>query len=794
MSVNDLVEKSELDGQLDELQPGTTLLHGQYTITRFLNNGGFGITYLAKDSLDRDVVIKECFADAFCRRTKTIVSARSRAHQNELKSIIRHFIQEARSLSKLRHPNIVGVHQVFEDNDTAYMAIDFVDGRDLMDVVEDANSKLAPEQIVDMTRKLLSAIGYVHEHGMLHRDISPDNILVNQQGEPILIDFGAARESETTTGRKHSALRVVKDGYSPQEFYIAGSEQGPWSDLYALAASLYHTISGEAPVNGQARLAAIAEQRPDPYVPLAGRIEGYPKGFLEAIDKAMITKPALRVQSADEWLAMLDGKVAVDGNPDEAISRLLTETVARAEDETESDDGARDQSLPDAKSTEFAPFSMDETAPATGRAAPKSRGMLMAVSGLALLAVLGVAGYSMVGDEAPATGEQTAEVAAMAPATGTSDSDGTSVASTVGAGAAADEKAAAEEAAAEQAAAEQAAAEQAAAEKAAAEQAAAEQAAAEQAAAEQAAAEQAAAEKAAAEQAAAEQAAAEQAAAEQAAAEQAAAEQAAAEQAAAEKAAAEQAAAEQAAAEKAAAEQAAAEQAAAEQAAADQAAAEQAAAELAAAEAAAKPDLSLPLVEAQVSFALWDIAIPFEFSQNTVRNAEVALITNVPSEINHAVSGDWIAEGTEIYTVNDRPLSKELPFETQILNALVVDPDGYTRATVRFKNPVNQRFERGLIAVPVVRRMGLADGTLLDMQMIDDVWTATITEIPTAREGGLQVGDVLVSEATTGQSIDSVDALGSVMAELVKSDAAMAKFEVLRGGNSTTAEVYLTRQ
>ncbi|MDI3336706.1 serine/threonine-protein kinase [Defluviimonas aestuarii] len=789
MSVNDLVEKSELDGQLDELQPGTTLLHGQYTITRFLNNGGFGITYLAKDSLDRDVVIKECFADAFCRRTKTIVSARSRAHQSELKSIIRHFIQEARSLSKLRHPNIVGVHQVFEDNDTAYMAIDFVDGRDLMDVLEDGNSKLAPEQIVDMTRKLLSAIGYVHEHGMLHRDISPDNILVNQQGEPILIDFGAARESETTTGRKHSALRVVKDGYSPQEFYIAGSEQGPWSDLYALAASLYHTISGEAPVNGQARLAAIAEQRPDPYVPLAGRIEGYPKGFLEAIDKAMITKPASRLQSADDWLAMLDGKVAVDGNPDEAISRLLTETIVRAEDETESDDVALDQSQPSAKQTEFAPFSMDETAPATGRAAPKSRGMLMAVSGLALLAVLGVVGYSIVGDEAPVTGEQTAETAAIAPATGTSGSDGTNAASTVGAGAAADEKAAAEKAAAEQAAAEQAAAEQAAAEQAAAEQAAAEEAAAEQAAAEQAAAEQAAAEQAAAEQAAAEQAAAEQAAAEQAAAEQAAAEQAAAEQAAAEQAAAEKAAAEQAAAEKAAAEQAAAEQAAAEQ-----AAAELAAAELAAAEAAAKPDLSLPLVEAQVSFALWDIAIPFEFSQNTVRNAEVALITSVPSEINRTVSGDWIAEGTEIYTVNDRPLSKELPFETQILNALVVDPDGYTRATVRFKNPVNQRFERGLIAVPVVRRMGLADGTLLDMRMIDDAWTATITETPQSREGGLQVGDVLVSEATTGQAIDSVDALGSIMAELVKSDAAMAKFEVLRGGNSATAEVYLTRQ
>ncbi len=305
MQQNKMAESSETQSEyIDELKPGTKLLQGQYTIDSFLNSGGFGITYLAKDSLDRRIVIKECFPGSFCRRSATIVGARSRAHQNEFKSIVKLFMQEARSLAKLVHPNIVGVHQVFEDNDTAYMAIDFIEGRDMLDMIEDSSVSYTPEQIVEMTKKLLSAVAFIHENEVLHRDISPDNILIQPNGEPILIDFGAAREQATKASRALSALRVVKDGYSPQEFYVAGSAQGPWSDLYAFAASLFHLITGEAPVNSQVRLAAVAEGRGDPYEPLAGKYEGYPEGFLEAIDKAMQTVPAQRVQNAQEWLDM----------------------------------------------------------------------------------------------------------------------------------------------------------------------------------------------------------------------------------------------------------------------------------------------------------------------------------------------------------------------------------------------------------------------------------------------------------------------------------------------------------
>ncbi len=299
------------DNFVDELKPGTKLMHGQYTIERFLNAGGFGITYLANDSLERKVVIKECFPGAFCRRSRYVVQARSRAHQNELKSIVRLFVQEARSLAKLDHPNIVGVHQVFEDNETAYMALDFVEGRDLLDIIEDPNEGLTPPQIKNILKEVLGAVGFIHDQNILHRDISPDNILINSQFHPVLIDFGAAREEATKQSRVLSALRVVKDGYSPQEFYIAGSDQSPSSDLYALAASFHHLIADDVPPNSQARLAAIASGEPDPYVPLLGRFDEYDTDFLAAIDKALAVLPKDRLQSAQDWINMMDG---VEGN------------------------------------------------------------------------------------------------------------------------------------------------------------------------------------------------------------------------------------------------------------------------------------------------------------------------------------------------------------------------------------------------------------------------------------------------------------------------------------------------
>lgn len=301
------------DAFADDLKPGTKLLGGHYTIEGFLNSGGFGITYLAKDSLERTVVIKECFPNALCRRSTSLVRARSRKHQGDFRSFVESFLAEAKSLARLVHPNIVGVHQVFEDNDTAYMAIDYIDGRDLHDILDSTDQAFTPDQVVTMLKRMLSAVEFIHQVGILHRDISPDNILVDKAGNPILIDFGAASEQVVRATRVLTGRRVIKEGYSPQEFYLSGAEQSPASDLYSLGATFYHVIAGQAPPESQRRLARVAEGEPDPYEPLAGRFQGYPPGFLEAIDKAVRVMPRDRIQSAGDWLDWI--RIGEEGGP-----------------------------------------------------------------------------------------------------------------------------------------------------------------------------------------------------------------------------------------------------------------------------------------------------------------------------------------------------------------------------------------------------------------------------------------------------------------------------------------------
>lgn len=308
------------DAFADDLKPGTQLLGGHYTIVGFLNSGGFGITYLAKDSLDRTVVIKECFPNALCRRSTSLVRARSRKHQGDFRGFVESFMIEAKSLARLVHPNIVGVHQVFEDNDTAYMAIDYIDGRDLHDILDSTDQAFTPAEIVTMLKKMLSAVEFIHQVGILHRDISPDNVLIDKSGNPILIDFGAASEQVMRATRVLTGRRVIKEGYSPQEFYLTGAEQSPASDLYSLGATFYHVITGQAPPESQRRLARVAEGEPDPYQPLAGRFEGYPPGFLEAIDKAVRVMPRDRIQSAGDWLDWI--RIGEDGGP---LPAALTE-------------------------------------------------------------------------------------------------------------------------------------------------------------------------------------------------------------------------------------------------------------------------------------------------------------------------------------------------------------------------------------------------------------------------------------------------------------------------------------
>jgi len=329
------IEDAAQEERSEALPDGTLLLGDQFTIHSALSSGGFGITYLAKDNfLDRDVVIKECYPEVFCMREGRNVLVRSDQHKEKYKTIVKMFMREARSIAKMRHPNIVGVHRIFEDNQTAYMVLDLIHGRDLLSIINDENDPLPPAQIKEVLIKVLDAVDLVHQNDLLHRDISPDNILLDKWGSPFLIDFGAAREEASRETRAVSAVLIVKDGYSPQEFYFAGGKQGPSSDLYALGATFYHLVSGVAPPNSQTRMAEFAGHNPDPCEPLVGRFPEYDQAFLGAIDKAMQILPKARIQSATEWLNIINKegervkplKLASRFDLNKTLTRLVSET------------------------------------------------------------------------------------------------------------------------------------------------------------------------------------------------------------------------------------------------------------------------------------------------------------------------------------------------------------------------------------------------------------------------------------------------------------------------------------
>lgn len=290
----------------DELSSGQELLYGQYVIESHLCDGGFGMTYLAKDSLDRRVVIKECFPSTLCRRINGEVRPRKPSYQEQYHAITRCFVREALRMAKLDHPNIVKVHQVFQENNTAYIAMDYIDGMDLLSVLDHDPGRLKGGLVETLLRDTLDALAHVHGMGMLHRDISPENLLLDARGKLTLIDFGAAREDAARHTRALSTVMSVKDGYSPHEFYYNDGKQLPSSDIYSVGATFYHLIAGFPPPDCQKRVAALVSGRPDPLIPLSGGNWPFEQSLLRVIDKALSIPQEERFQSVEEWLDTLD--------------------------------------------------------------------------------------------------------------------------------------------------------------------------------------------------------------------------------------------------------------------------------------------------------------------------------------------------------------------------------------------------------------------------------------------------------------------------------------------------------
>ncbi|GAA6181830.1 hypothetical protein NBRC116594_32680 [Shimia sp. NS0008-38b] len=324
------------------LPPGTELLRGQYRIIRNLGQGGFGLTYLASDSLNRTVVIKECFPAQICMRDGHNVVPTGRENAPFFASVLDQFQAEAHQLAELDHPRIVGVHQTFAENGTAYTAMDFVEGDDLHELVDHAPGRLTPKLIDTVLRQVLDALSYLHDRGVLHRDVAPDNLILTAEGDVTLIDFGAAYSSDDIESGQNQCMLAVKDGYSPPEFYSADGAQGAHSDMYSFGALCHLIFTGEAPPDAQIRGDMTANGKMDPYIPLESSDFEIEIRLKLATDRALALAPADRLRCADDWLAVMDGPIpkplpvfdpAVIGVIEELVSKtnkLLTPGLPKA--------------------------------------------------------------------------------------------------------------------------------------------------------------------------------------------------------------------------------------------------------------------------------------------------------------------------------------------------------------------------------------------------------------------------------------------------------------------------------
>lgn len=284
---------------MQQLQPNSTLQGGKYIIKKVLGQGGFGITYLAEhDLLGTKVAIKEFFMKDFCNREESTshVSVLTESGREQVVRFREKFLKEARSIARLRHPNIVRISDVFEENGTAYYVMDFCEGGSLSELLKLHPNGIGEPLALMYIRQVASALEHVHAMKMNHLDIKPANILLDAQGNAVLIDFGLAKQYDVTTGNQTSTTPVgISHGYAPIEQYKQGgvSEFSPATDIYSLGATLYKLITGQTPPEAQVLL---EEELP---------VFAATSGVAAAIRKAMSVRRSDRPQSIKELMTIL---------------------------------------------------------------------------------------------------------------------------------------------------------------------------------------------------------------------------------------------------------------------------------------------------------------------------------------------------------------------------------------------------------------------------------------------------------------------------------------------------------
>ena len=249
-----------------QLQIGTAL-QDRYLVGRALGQGGFGITYLGWNRyLDKKVAIKEYYPSAFVDRNAThdtTVVCRTEQMEGFFTENRKRFLREAKTLAKLEEvPQIVSILDFFEANHTAYIVMEYLQGSDLRDYIQKQGGRLSPTQTLNIMRPVMAALVKVHEAGLVHRDISPDNIMLQYDGSVKLMDFGAVRSVNNAAVDKEltqATQAIVKHGFAPIEQYSARGSIGPWSDEYALCATMYYCMTGRVPMNATDRIEEESE-------------------------------------------------------------------------------------------------------------------------------------------------------------------------------------------------------------------------------------------------------------------------------------------------------------------------------------------------------------------------------------------------------------------------------------------------------------------------------------------------------------------------------------------------------
>jgi len=251
--------------ELPHYLPPGTILNDRYLLGRVLGHGGFGITYLGWDLvLNSKLAVKEYLPQSLATRVQgsTTVSAFTAGDSQESFNYgLSKFLEEARALAQfMDHPGIVAVRDFFPANGTAYLVMQYIEGRTFKDFLQEQGGSVPLEVAMGIMIPVMEALREVHNKSIIHRDISPDNIYILNNGQVKLLDFGAARQAIGEQGKSLSI--ILKAGYAPEEQYRSRGEQGPWTDIYAVGATIYRAITGKVPPEALDRMFNDTLERP----------------------------------------------------------------------------------------------------------------------------------------------------------------------------------------------------------------------------------------------------------------------------------------------------------------------------------------------------------------------------------------------------------------------------------------------------------------------------------------------------------------------------------------------------